>query len=121
MIEQWIWTDLARESQLAKELTFEKLEATNEDVIVILRTLWERAAELGIDPDLRIAFHANVLLSAMAGFRPGCLRNVSYKDFVLSILRDPRDHSKMKHAATITIKRNKLKNLLSLLKPNIII
>jgi hypothetical protein len=82
-----MWTDLAREAQLIKELTFEKLEATDEDVILILRTLWERAADLGIDPDTRISFHANVLLSAMAGFRPGCLGKMRYRDFVLSILR----------------------------------
>lgn len=116
MIEQWIWTELARESRLTKELTFEKVEATDKDVIVILRTLWERAADLGIDPDLRIAFHANVLLSAAGGFRPGCLRKIPYKDFVLSILRDPRDSSKMKHAATIAIKRNKIKDSLSFSK-----
>jgi hypothetical protein len=114
--EQWMWTDLAREARLIKELTFEKLEATDKDVIVILRTLWERAADLGIDPDTRISFHANVLLSAMGGFRPGCLGDMRYKDFVLSILRDPRDRSKMKHAATITIKRNKIKDSLSVSK-----
>jgi hypothetical protein len=36
-IQKWIWTTLAREAELSKELTFDKVEATAEDVIVILR------------------------------------------------------------------------------------
>jgi hypothetical protein len=95
---------------------FKKVEATDENIIVILRTLWERAADLRINPDLRITFYANVLLSAAGGFRPGYLRKILYKDFVLLILRDPRDNLKMKHAATIVIKRNKIKDSLSFSK-----
>jgi hypothetical protein len=113
LIKQWVWRDLAQEAQLTKQLTFEKVEATADDVIVILRTLWERAADLAIDAETRISFHANVLLSAMGGFRPGCLDKVRYRDLVLSILRDPRDRSTMKHVSTITIQRNKLKDSLS--------
>jgi hypothetical protein len=116
LIKQWIWTGLAQEAQLIKELTFEKVEATADDVIVVLRTLWERAADLAIDTETRIFFHANVLLSAMGGFGPGCLGKTRYKDFVLSVLRDPRDRSKMKHVATITIKRNKMKDSLTVSK-----
>jgi hypothetical protein len=48
LIKQWIWTGLAQEAQLIKELTFEKVEAAVDDVIVLLRTLWERAADLAI-------------------------------------------------------------------------
>ena len=107
---------LANEAKLTKTPTFEKLEATDKDGILILQTLWERAADLGIDAKTRISFHANVLLSAMGGFRPGCLGKVCYKDIGLSILRDPRRPLKMKHASTITIKRNKLKDSLSVSK-----
>ena len=63
MIEQWIWTDLTREAQLTKELTFEKLEATAEDVIVILRTLWERAADL-VNPLQALKVKEEVLMLA---------------------------------------------------------
>ena len=80
---------------------------------MVLRTLWERAAELGIDTDTRVSFHADVLLSAMGGFRPGCLGKLCYRDVMLSIMRDPRDRAKMKHAATLTIGRNKMKDSLS--------
>jgi hypothetical protein len=115
-IKQWLWTGLAQEAQLLKELTFEKVEATSEDTIVVLRTLWERASDLAIDAETRIAFHANVLLSAMGGFRPGCLGKIRYRDILLSILRDPRDRSKMKHVSTISIKRNKMKDSLTISK-----
>jgi hypothetical protein len=81
LIKQWIWTGLAQEARLTKELTFEKVEATAYDVIMVLRTLWERAADLAIDAETRISFHANVLLSAIGGFRPGCLGKIRYKDF----------------------------------------
>jgi len=107
---------LAVEANLSKQLTFKKLEATSEDVIVILRTLWERSAELGISIPSRIAFHANLLLSAMGGFRPGCLGKVYYKDVVLSVIRDPQDHTKRRYAATITVRRNKMKESLSIRK-----
>jgi hypothetical protein len=62
---------------LIKQLTFQKVEAqaTAEDVLVILRTLYERAGDLGIDAKTRISFHANVLLAAEGGFRPGTLGN----------------------------------------------
>ena len=102
MIKQWLWTGLAHEAQLLKELTFEKIEATAEDVIVILRTPWERAADLAIDAETRISFHAKVLLSAMGGFRLGCLGKIRYKNFVLPILRDPRDRSKMKRESRMS-------------------
>jgi hypothetical protein len=66
-----------RKPRLFKELTFEKVEATAEDVIVILRTpVGTRAADLAIDAETHISFHANVLLSAMGGFRPDCLGKI---------------------------------------------
>lgn len=80
---------------------------------MILRTLWERAADLAIDAKTRVSFHANVLLSAMGGFRPGCLSKARYRDAMLSIIRDPRDRAKIKHVATLTIGRNKMKDSLS--------
>ena len=61
---------------LIKQLTFQKVEATAEDVLVILRTLYERAGDLRIDAKTRISFHANVLLAAEGGFRPGTLGNL---------------------------------------------
>ena len=112
-ISLWLWDVLANEFQLTKENTFNKVEATTEDAVVVLRTLWERAAELGIDPESRLAFHANVLMSAMGGFRPGCLAKLRYKDVTITILRDPLNHSRVKYAATISIYWNRLEDSLS--------
>jgi hypothetical protein len=109
---KWIWSELAAEYGLAKEIIFKKREVTAEDVIIILRTLWERAAKLGIDIKTRITFHTNVLLSAIGGFRPGTLGRVRYRDILLSVLQDLLEATKLKHASTITIPRNKLKNSL---------
>lgn len=61
---------------------------------------------------MRIAFHANVLFLAMGGFRPGTLGKVRYRDVLLSVMRDPENTKSMKHASTIIIPRNKLKNSL---------
>lgn len=49
------------------------MKPTTDNVLVILRTLYERAADLGIDAKTRISSHANVLLAAEGGFRPGTL------------------------------------------------
>ena len=68
---------------------------------------------MAIDVKTRVSFHTNLLLSAMGGFRPGCLGKVRYRDLMLSIMRDPRDGAKMKHATTLTIRRNKMKDSLN--------
>jgi hypothetical protein len=47
--EKWAWSSLAQEAELTKQLTFDKVEATADDVFVILRTARERAADLGMD------------------------------------------------------------------------
>ena len=112
IFQKWIWSDLAAEHGLAKEITFDKFEATAEDIIIVLCILWECAAELGIDMQIYIAFHANILLLAIGGFRPGTLGKIRYRDIFISILRDPMDHTKLKYVSTITIARSKLKNLL---------
>jgi hypothetical protein len=54
----------------------------------------------------------------MSGFRPGTLGKVRYKDVLLSVMHDPVDKETLKHAATITIPRNKLKNSLGASKAN---
>ena len=41
---QWIFKHLIKEFNLATILTFDKVEVTDEDIVVLLTTLWERAA-----------------------------------------------------------------------------
>lgn len=69
------WLAVEVDPPLIKHITFTKVKATADDVLVILRTLYERAADLGIDAKTRISFHADVLLAAEGGFRPGTLGN----------------------------------------------
>jgi hypothetical protein len=80
---------------------------------LFLQTVWARAAILGIDPSKRVSFHGNTLISAAGGFRPGCLGDLRYRDVIMAILRDPDDPSRVRPAATITIRRNKMTNSLS--------
>jgi hypothetical protein len=64
-----------RGTTLIKHITFTKVKATADDVLIILRTLYGRAADLGIDAKTRISFYTNVLLATEGGFRPGTLGN----------------------------------------------
>ena len=48
----------------------------SEDVLMIFRTLYDRAGDLGIDAKTRISLdHARVLLAVEGGFRLGTLGN----------------------------------------------
>jgi hypothetical protein len=60
---------------LIKHITFTKVKATADDDLVILRTWYERAADLGIDDITRISFDAYVLLAVEGAFGPGTLGN----------------------------------------------
>ncbi|OCK91338.1 uncharacterized protein K441DRAFT_223485 [Cenococcum geophilum 1.58] len=60
-ISRWIFHTLAKELNLAITLTFEKIEATAEDVIVLLNTLWERADDIFCQPRTRLSFHGTLL------------------------------------------------------------
>jgi len=60
---------------LIKHITFMKMKTTADYVLIILRILYKRTANLGINVKTRILFHANVLLTAKRGFKPGTLGN----------------------------------------------
>jgi hypothetical protein len=68
---------------------------------------------MAIDAKTRVAFHANVLIAAMGGFRSGCLGKTRYRDIVLSVVRDQHDRTRKKHVATTTMKTNKMQDSLS--------
>lgn len=62
---QWIATDLVDNNGLTRHQMFEKRQATAEDIILILSTLWKRAAD---------AFHSVLILCAISGFRIGVVQ-----------------------------------------------
>ncbi|KAH7633844.1 hypothetical protein B0T09DRAFT_334751 [Sordaria sp. MPI-SDFR-AT-0083] len=103
---QWIQSTLAQKSNLSCRQTFEKTEATTDDVLLILSTLWERAADIPCAPRHRLAFHTLVLIGSI-GFRPGTYENMLYRQVKLLVVRDP-DTKQSRLVAEITINQNKL-------------
>ncbi|KAF3766355.1 hypothetical protein M406DRAFT_330180 [Cryphonectria parasitica EP155] len=78
-ISRWIAEDLAPQQGLSLTQTFEKREATSDDVLLILSTLWGRSRDIILEPRLRISFHGILLLSAMGGFRIGVVKDLKYR------------------------------------------
>lgn len=72
-VSQWIFQKLAKELDLTVTLTFEKVEATANDMLVFLDTLWERAEDIPCQPTTRVSFHGIVLLAGIGGFRRGTI------------------------------------------------
>jgi len=88
---QWIFHALAKELSLTVTLTFEKIEATAEDVIILLNTLWERADDISCQPRTRLCFYGTLLLGGIGGFRQATIRRLTYGDINLAVVRDPSD------------------------------
>ncbi|KAK3342329.1 hypothetical protein B0H65DRAFT_540038 [Neurospora tetraspora] len=105
-IIQWIQSTLAQKFNLTCKQTFEKTEATTDDVLLILSTLWERAVDIPCDPRHQLAFHTLVLIGGI-GFRPGTYENMLYQQVKLLVVRDP-DTKQPRLVAEITINQNKL-------------
>lgn len=95
---------------LSREQQFEKKEATDEDIMIILNVLWQRADCIHAEPSVRHAFHCVVLLLGIGGFRPGVVLGskasdgLKYGDVDLMLVRDG---SAAKLVVTIAIKHNK--------------
>jgi len=68
-----------------------KVEATAEDIIIILKTLWERPGDIHCGLDTRLAFHAFLIMAGIGGFRPGCMMRLPYRQVSLYVARDPKD------------------------------
>ncbi|KAJ9131259.1 hypothetical protein NKR19_g9595 [Coniochaeta hoffmannii] len=104
----WILNKLAKELNLQIEPTYAKVEATAEDIIVVLLTLYHRAEDIPAPtPITRISFHAALLISAAGGCRPGMVMGLKCKHFALSMVRDPKDKARTRIVVTVTIPRNK--------------
>ncbi|KAF2473896.1 uncharacterized protein BDR25DRAFT_125887 [Lindgomyces ingoldianus] len=108
-ISNWIFKHLAKEFDLATTLTFDKVEVTDEDIAVLLTTLWERAADVPCKPRVRVSIHGIFLLAGIGGFRKSTILRVAYKDVALVVVRDPDDSSKTMLIVRPTIPKNKQK------------
>lgn len=91
---------------LTRDQTFVKKEATAEDILLLISTLWQRAVDIPCEPELRIAFHNMLLLSGIAGFRPGVLCNIKYSQVQLDLVIYPTSGEKQV-VTTFTMHQNK--------------
>lgn len=108
-LAKWIIETLTPTLGLEIDSPYVKVEATPADIIVILRTLYERAEDIPAKPLTRLAFHAAVLEGGSGGFRPANLMDTKYRQYTLSVVRDPEDRTRTKIIVTPTIGRNKIK------------
>ena len=84
-----------------------KREATDQDVVLFLSTLWGSAHVIPCEPDSRLAMHTAVLMEAIGGFRPREILGMPYRDVELAVVRDPESRDRTRLVATFTVKRNK--------------
>ncbi|KAK4206080.1 hypothetical protein QBC37DRAFT_393662 [Rhypophila decipiens] len=106
-ISDWIAGDLSNKYNLNREQRTVKREATAEDVMMVLDTLWSRAADIPCEPRARVAFHSLVILCSL-GFRGGVTMNFCYKDVELQVVRG-LDDAKSTLFARLTLHHNKQK------------
>lgn len=74
--------------------------------MLIISTLWKRAADIQFCPRLRVAFHSALLLCAIGGFRMGVVQGIKYKQVQLAFIR-ANEKGKIHLVATITLYQNK--------------
>ncbi|OAG09319.1 uncharacterized protein CC84DRAFT_1171913 [Paraphaeosphaeria sporulosa] len=110
---QWIFHTLAKEHKLATTLTFEKIEATAEDVIVLLKTLWQRANDIPYQPSTRVSFHGILLLAAIGGFRRATITSIKISFSMTLVPYSPIYLASI--IAARAIKDNTFKNLVGVL------
>ncbi|KAL2193986.1 hypothetical protein P885DRAFT_43988, partial [Corynascus similis CBS 632.67] len=90
-IVKWIIQSLSVELKLEMNSLYVKVEATVEDIIIILKTLYRRETDIPASPLTRVGFHHTVLDLAIGGHRPGCLEDTLCRQYTIAIVRDPDD------------------------------
>ncbi|KAF4468252.1 domain-containing [Fusarium albosuccineum] len=99
--------EIADNLGLTRQQQFEKKETTVTDLLLILRTTWERASDIPCKPFQRVSFSANIILGGIGGWRYQSLMNVKYKDVEVAWLRDPADPKTLLPVANIRIRHVK--------------
>ncbi|KAL2192268.1 hypothetical protein P885DRAFT_19357, partial [Corynascus similis CBS 632.67] len=86
-----------------------KVEATAEDIIIILKTLYKRETDIPASPLTRVGFHHTLLDLAIGGHRPGCREDTLCRQYTIAIVRDPDNPTRTRPIVTANINRNKIK------------
>ncbi|OIW22449.1 hypothetical protein CONLIGDRAFT_650562 [Coniochaeta ligniaria NRRL 30616] len=73
--------ELVSALNLETESTYEKVEATAEDIIVVLLAIYNRAEDIYASQTTKISFHAAILPSATMGGRPGMNLDLKCRHF----------------------------------------
>ncbi|GKU05242.1 unnamed protein product [Fusarium langsethiae] len=100
---------IAREYGLSRSQLFEKMEMTLQDILMILRTVWERASYIPCRPCKRLSFPAMILLGGIGGWRFESLKQIKYRDVKVAWVKDPKNSQKARCVATIRIHHAKWK------------
>ncbi|KAI8674512.1 C2H2-type domain-containing protein [Fusarium keratoplasticum] len=98
---------LADRLGLTRRQQFVKKETTEEDLLLVLQTAWERASDILCKPSQRVSFSGNVILGGIGGWRYESLRRVKYKDIEVGWLRDPADPTKVRPVASVHVRHVK--------------
>ncbi|KAG8162722.1 hypothetical protein KVR01_007200 [Diaporthe batatas] len=85
-IRKWIQDTLADKLNLTLHQTFEKKEATPDDIMMVINTIWNNPRDIDRDERLRVAFHSTILIGALGGFRPGAIECLKYKDIDVEMM-----------------------------------
>lgn len=88
---------------LSLEQSFEKVETTTEDLLLLLHTLWNRAVDVICSAEHRVAFHSAIILLGVGGWRSKSILDMTYEDVEIARVRDPKNPGKPALVATITI------------------
>ncbi|KAG6353756.1 hypothetical protein INS49_005232 [Diaporthe citri] len=104
--DNWISQKLAPSLGLEHQQLFDKREATAEDILLILKTLWERGSDIRCKPDVRVSFNAALVIAAIGGFRMGVVKDLEYRQVQLGFVRV---NGRLEPVATISLLQNKRK------------
>ncbi|KAG4278834.1 hypothetical protein FPRO04_06155 [Fusarium proliferatum] len=108
-VAKWIVAQ-AENLGLSLEQSFEKSETTTEDLLLLLQTLWNRAADIPCTKEHRLSFHSATILLGIGGWRSKSVLDLEYKDIEIARVRDP-ETGKANLVATITIHHVKQRRL----------
>ncbi|KAF5725116.1 hypothetical protein FMUND_210 [Fusarium mundagurra] len=100
---------LAKVHGLSRTQLFDKKEMTLQDLLMVLRTVWQRASYITCQPNQRLSFSAMLIMGGIGGWRYESLKKLTYRDIELGWLRDPQNPQKARCVATIRIHHVKRK------------
>lgn len=81
---QWIAQTLAQTTGLSLDQQFIKRECNDEDVLLLIKTVWTYPIDVSTSPRTRVTFHALLIILSLGGFRPGCLMGIPYQNITIA-------------------------------------